>query len=96
MNRSRSGGREDGHVLVQGGEAPVERGHPPVVHPGELGQVGVGHLPVADHTPQADGVAAQVVGPGLVTGVDGQRGEYLDRIGRARRCAAAGAAACPG
>src|SRR6266498_1501083 len=70
--RSLGGDQVDG-IVVEFGEALVEAGESAVVRAGELRQVGVGHLAVADDSVHRDVAVWQVVWPELVTGVAGHR-----------------------
>ena len=53
-------------VGVQLGEALIEGGQPSSAGPGKLGEVGIAHLPVTDHTGQPNLGDKDAVGPELM------------------------------
>src|ERR1035438_7686746 len=61
-----------GHVIVQLGHRLVERGEPGTAGPGELGQVSVGDLAMADDPLHGNIRVPDIVGPEFVPRVAGR------------------------
>ena len=72
---------EIGHVIVQLGHRLIERGKPGTAGPGELGQVSVGYLAMADDPLHGNASVLDIVGPEFVPRVGGGPAENCLRGG---------------
>jgi hypothetical protein len=70
-----------GYVIVQLGHRLVERGEPGTAGPGELGQVSVADLTVADDPPNGNLRVPDIAGPEFVPRVAGDPGQNCLRGG---------------